>query len=1294
MTLQNNDQFVVSRSNIPYSVDSENLVAQLEDSDLMVVCRSGIPYRATGEEIKASLSPTDASPSLTSVTLAEDTPGGSRFDNQSFTSTLSWATKGVPEASLEMQATVTGTLDIAGSTDEIVGIKENTNYSGTCTFTAGGVNPSLPLTNAFTDQDPLVNTEGDTTDAYCIVPIDATIAVGGIEVYFYAVDGEVKLFNQGTEVETVSGGNGWLSNATYSGPIDEIRIGRANRAFEFAGVKVNGELLVDGVGSTLTLASDANLANGVFQAGDAVKQNNSPIVPVSSEITDVSTGADYAATSDMENASNAFDGNTTTTVAGCKGGSFYNTITTTPFTASEIEIKCNAVSGVTDIKVNGGNGYTPIKDGDDPGWFKVTLPQETIVNSLTMAWNQGSSSSIAFSIYGVKADGVLLVDNETLLTLQDASGLSDFEVGDVVQGDGVTYTATDGPAEVVDDPLFQTSSKIATYTAGVANSITFTYPQPADFSTINKWSGGSYSAAVDYTIEFTDQNGNVVSGTGATTSGYAVSTLPVNAPALVKSFKITGDDGYAFLGFYNNSETFVTTGKLASEASITAIDSAAPSITTDGGDWTVGEVVAGPAKLITATFVSADPSVPSMTVSDVVGPWSANTGNFVENTVVNPVIIKPETSAITDVTETVISQASTWDTGVAGYSYSDGDKTVTSLNNGSYPFVCVKDNAGAFVEIGVDETKKFVLSSPTWSALILTSVVSATATNNTDRGGYRSGGTTGWAAYVATDVDLYNNGTLERTIDNFGPATTDPYNLEIEIARDSANQTQTWEITNTASGSTEVQVFADTVGTSIYFGYSSNNTADTVTINAAVSTTLTLTDDTDLAQFATGDAVYAAGVTPASFAPVIYTGNGGTQSFDLGFAPSLVWIKARNRVDPHGLFDIVRGDEKRLQPNTTAEQYDIPNSVTFDSNGFSVGSNNAANRVDDDYVAWCWSAGGTTVTNNDGTIESQVRSNGDFSVVQYTGNLTAGATVGHGLSSKPAFMIFKSQSASDWYVFGDNIDSTYVNGLRLNEADEAVAAGTNLNNTPPTSSVITLGASNQTNISGSGQIAYCWAESPSQSFGSYTGTEAEQPIDLGFAAAFVLIKATGVSEQWYVYDTARQTSSTYPMLNPNLSDAEATTSSRAVKLTSSGFTLVGTDTAINGLGRNYIYAAFASSGGPSGVVGEITGLDMTLSESTGTWEVGQTVTMDEKPAIETTANLIFDSTGAVTGLSTQPVAGQLMSDKDTPTLTFGDGAGTGETWDEELPEGTHLQTSFVATNVEGTSSATSNEITP
>ena len=53
-----------------------------------------------------------------------------------------------------------------------------------------------------------------------------------------------------------------------------------------------------------------------------------------------------------------------------------------------------------------------------------------------------------------------------------------------------------------------------------------------------------------------------------------------------------------------------------------------------------------------------------------------------------------------------------------------------------------------------------------------------------------------------------------------------------------------------------------------------------------------------------------------------------------------------------------------------------------------------------------------------GSIQSKVSNNTDsgFSVVSYTGNLTAGATVGHGLNSAPEFIIVKNRDdvATNW----------------------------------------------------------------------------------------------------------------------------------------------------------------------------------------------------------------------------------------------------------------------------------------
>ncbi len=59
----------------------------------------------------------------------------------------------------------------------------------------------------------------------------------------------------------------------------------------------------------------------------------------------------------------------------------------------------------------------------------------------------------------------------------------------------------------------------------------------------------------------------------------------------------------------------------------------------------------------------------------------------------------------------------------------------------------------------------------------------------------------------------------------------------------------------------------------------------------------------------------SAGSGGATFAPVIYTGNGGTQSINgVGFSPDLVWIKQRtpNGVTQHVLMDSVRGNNVML----------------------------------------------------------------------------------------------------------------------------------------------------------------------------------------------------------------------------------------------------------------------------------------------------------------------------------------------------------------------------------------------
>ena len=84
-----------------------------------------------------------------------------------------------------------------------------------------------------------------------------------------------------------------------------------------------------------------------------------------------------------------------------------------------------------------------------------------------------------------------------------------------------------------------------------------------------------------------------------------------------------------------------------------------------------------------------------------------------------------------------------------------------------------------------------------------------------------------------------------------------------------------------------------------------------------------------------------------SFSTVAYTGTGATNSIDgLGFSPNLVWIKQRSFVDNHYLLDSIRGPGFRIHSNLTAAQSgpDTNRFTSFDTDGFTVGSDNALNQ--------------------------------------------------------------------------------------------------------------------------------------------------------------------------------------------------------------------------------------------------------------------------------------------------------------------------------------------------------------
>ena len=315
----------------------------------------------------------------------------------------------------------------------------------------------------------------------------------------------------------------------------------------------------------------------------------------------------------------------------------------------------------------------------------------------------------------------------------------------------------------------------------------------------------------------------------------------------------------------------------------------------------------------------------------------------------------------------------------------------------------------------------------------------------------------------------------------------------------------------------------------------------------------------------------------------LYTGNGSTQSITgVGFQPDWLWIKNRDGTNNHILQDVVRGATKSLESDGTGAETTSSTRVTsFDSDGFSIGSAGTNNTNSNNYVSWNWLAGGSASSNSNGSITSSVSANttAGFSIVAYTGNGTAGATVGHGLGVAPEAIILKSRSTNgaQWTVYHQGMGNT--KGMQL---DTTAAAGTSTlywNDTTPSSTVFTLGAGGDPNGSGGNLIAYCFAGKQGYSkFGKYTGNgSSDGPfIYTGFRPAWILYKNTSTADSWFLHDNKRQGfNSENELLFADLSNVESTVN--RIDIFSNGFKAIDSDKGVNQSGDTYIYWAIAES---------------------------------------------------------------------------------------------------------------------
>ena len=300
------------------------------------------------------------------------------------------------------------------------------------------------------------------------------------------------------------------------------------------------------------------------------------------------------------------------------------------------------------------------------------------------------------------------------------------------------------------------------------------------------------------------------------------------------------------------------------------------------------------------------------------------------------------------------------------------------------------------------------------------------------------------------------------------------------------------------------------------------------------------------------------------FQTKLYTGTGSSLAITLdgseNMQPDWVWIKERNGATNQMLTDSVRGATKTLHSqNTDTESTDAQALKSFDSDGFTVGTDGDVNTSSDTYVAWNWKKTATA----------------GFDIVSYTGNGSS-RTISHSLSAVPKLIILKNRSESfDWRTYTTVIDGS-MDYVFLNKTD----AKSDDTVSVPTSSVFSLDNSNQTNKNGNSFIAYLFADVKGYSkFGSYTGNGNADGtfVYTGFKPAFVITKKTSGTSPWGIHDNKRDPFNEVDELLEADSGAALSDSTYGRDYLSNGFKIKTSSSGVNGSGNTFIYMAFAES---------------------------------------------------------------------------------------------------------------------
>ena len=319
----------------------------------------------------------------------------------------------------------------------------------------------------------------------------------------------------------------------------------------------------------------------------------------------------------------------------------------------------------------------------------------------------------------------------------------------------------------------------------------------------------------------------------------------------------------------------------------------------------------------------------------------------------------------------------------------------------------------------------------------------------------------------------------------------------------------------------------------------------------------------------------------------LFTGTGSSNAVTgIGFSPSWVWIKDRQDTHNHNLFTSLIGATKRMNCDThDAETTNAESLKSFDSDGFTLGTQTNVNQSGHTNVAWNWKASGASgsgTTAGSGTSKAYsyiVNTTAGFSITKFVGNGTSGHKIPHSLGATPKIFMIKNRSrgTTDWQIYSPVNDPT--DALALNQSDATGDSESYWSDEAPDATHIVVGGGGAVNYNGDDLVCYAWKEVTGYSkFDSYTGNGNADGtfIYTGFKPAFVIVKQSNSARNWIVMDNKRNPSNVVnKYLKANTTSAEETTT--YVDFLSNGFKCRDSDTGANESGGTYIYMAFAEA---------------------------------------------------------------------------------------------------------------------